>query len=107
MDLSDAYSVLSNVYVNFCKSAKCFYVYTYTPKYDPETKRTLKKNVQSIGKITSEDGLGEILFNGKFLNANPGIVDFKVLRTAKNKIHIEPINKKAPFDAQALSKEHQ
>lgn len=102
MDLSSAYSVLSNVYANYSRASDCFYVYTYRPFYDPEKKRTLKKDIQSIGKILSADGIGTIEFNSRFLNANPGFVDFKVKRTARNKIHIEPVSRKAPYDAGAL-----
>lgn len=43
MNLSSAYSVLSNVYANYSRASDCFYVYTYRPFYDPEKKRTLKK----------------------------------------------------------------
>lgn len=102
MNLSSAYSVLSNVYANYSRASDCFYVYTYRPFYDPEKKRTLKKDIQSIGKILSADGIGTIEFNSRFLNANPGFVDFKVKRTARNKIHIEPVSRKAPYDAGAL-----
>ena len=102
MDLSTAYSLLSNVYSNYSKTASCFYVYSYRPEYDPVSKRTKKKGIKSIGKIMAEDGFGEIIFNSKFLNANPGLMNFKVLRTAKNKIHIEPIMKKAPSEMGAL-----
>ena len=60
MNLSSAYSVLSNVYANYSRASDCFYVYTYRPFYDPEKKRTLKKDIQSIGKILSADGIGTI-----------------------------------------------
>ena len=51
MDLSSAYSVLSNVYANFSKKSGCFYVYSYRPVYDPAFKSTLKKakNSPNIG----------------------------------------------------------
>ena len=45
MDISSAYSILSNVYANASKAAGCFYVYSYRPEYDAATKRTVKKDV--------------------------------------------------------------
>ena len=54
MNLEEAYGLLNNIYVNFSKSAKGYYVYSYRPQYDTVTKRTLKKDVTSIGKIFSE-----------------------------------------------------
>ena len=92
MNLEEAYGLLNNIYVNFSKSAKSYYVYSYRPQYDTVTKRTLKKDVTSIGKIFSETGLGEITFNSSFLNAHPGFVNLSVVRTGKNKIHIETKN---------------
>ena len=92
MDLEEAYGLLNNIYVNFSKRAKSYYVYSYRPQYDTVTKRTLKKDVTSIGKIFSETGLGEITFNSSFLNAHPGFVNLSVVRTGKNKIHIETKN---------------
>lgn len=89
MDLSNAYSILKNVYVNFSKVNNCFYVYKYRPEYDPTSKRTLKKDVMSIGKIRETDGLGRIEFNSKFLNIHPEFASLKILRTGKNTIHIE------------------
>ena len=86
MNLEEAYGLLNNIYVNFSKSAKGYYVYSYRPQYDTVTKRTLKKDVTSIGKIFSETGLGEIIFNSSFLNAHPGFVNLSVVRTGKNKI---------------------
>ncbi len=65
MNLEEAYGLLNNIYVNFSKSAKGYYVYSYRPQYDTVTKRTLKKDVTSIGKIFSETGLGEIIEPGK------------------------------------------
>ena len=84
MDLSSAYSVLSNIYANFSKKAGCFYVYSYTPVYDSSTKNTSKKNITSIGKISSESGIGLIEFNAKFLRAHPEFINLKVFRKAKN-----------------------
>lgn len=89
MDLSSAYSVLANIYANFSKKAGCFYVYSYTPVYDSSTKNTYKKNITSIGKISSESGIGFIEFNAKFLRAHPEFINLKVFRKAKNTIHIE------------------
>ena len=89
MDISSAYSILSNVYANASKAAGCFYVYSYRPEYDAATKRTVKKDVKSIGKIETKDGFGQIILNNKFLKEYPDFVDFKVERTAFNKIHIE------------------
>ena len=43
MNLEEAYGLLNNIYVNFSKSAKGYYVYSYRPQYDTVTKRTLKK----------------------------------------------------------------
>ena len=75
MNLEEAYGLLNNIYVNFSKRAKSYYVYSYRPQYDTVTKRTLKKDVTSIGKIFSETVLGEITFNSSFLNAHPGFVN--------------------------------
>ena len=83
MDISSAYSILSNVYANASKAAGCFYVYSYRPEYDAATKRTVKKDVKSIGKIETKDGFGQIILNNKFLKEYPDFVDFKVERTAK------------------------
>ena len=91
MDLSSAYSVLSNIYANFSKKSGCFYVYSYRPAYDVTSKTTLKKDVSSIGKISSAGGIGPIEFNAKFLKTHPEFINLKVLRRAKNTIYIEAI----------------
>ena len=93
MDLSSAYSVLSNVYANFSKKSGCFYVYSYRPVYDPAFKSTLKKDISSIGKICSEGGIGPIEFNAKFLKVHPEFINLKVSRRAKNTIYIEAVEK--------------
>lgn len=89
MDLSSAYSVLNNIYANFSKKSGCFYVYSYRPEYDISTKSTLKKDVTSIGKICTVDGIGTIEFNAKFLKTHPEFINLKVSRRAKNTIYIE------------------
>ena len=75
MDLSSAYSVLSNIYANYSKKSGYFYVYSYRPDYDISTKNTLKKDVTSIGKICTVDGIGTIEFNAKFLKEHPDLLE--------------------------------
>ena len=92
MDLSSAYSVLSNIYANYSKKSGYFYVYSYRPDYDISTKNTLKKDVTSIGKICTVDGIGTIEFNAKFLKVHPEFINLQVSRTAKNTIYIEAMD---------------
>ena len=89
MNIEEAYACLSNIYVNFSKVNACYYVYSYRPEYDPNTKKTLKRDIVSIGKIFNDSGIGEIIFNSKFLNSHPLFINLTVLRTGKNKLHIE------------------
>ena len=92
MNLSSAYSVLSNIYANYSKKSGYFYVYSYRPDYDISTKNTLKKDVTSIGKICTVDGIGTIEFNAKFLKEHPEFINLKVSRRAKNTIYIEAMD---------------
>ena len=91
MDLTSAYSVLSNIYANFSKKAGCFYVYSYTPVYDSSTKNTSKKNITSIDKISSESGIGLIEFNAKFLRAHLITNILKRHEALFNMMDIDPI----------------
>ncbi len=89
MNTTDAYSFLNNIYANYSKKTKCFYVYSYRPEYDAVSKKTLKKDVVSIGKIKESSGFGEIVFNSKFLGLHPEFINFTVIRPGKNKLHIQ------------------
>jgi hypothetical protein len=101
MTIASAYDVFANVYVNPNRKAGCRYVYTYTPSYSPEKKRTLKKNIKCIGKIMAEDGLGEVLFNRNFLTEHPEFMHLKAVRTGKKEFRIEERND--AFSAAAAS----
>lgn len=89
MSKQEAYVILKNIYCNYNKINKCYYVYSYTPAYDPISKKTKKQNVVSIGKITEENGFGPIQFNSKFLNQHQIFASLKVIREDKNKIVIQ------------------
>lgn len=92
MSKQEALEILKNIYCNFNRTNNCYYVYSYTPEYDPISKKTKKKNVVSIGKIFAENGLGPIQFNSKFLNQHPIFMSLQVRREGKNNIVIKEVD---------------
>ena len=73
----------------------CTYKNKWTPAHTdengnfvPGSSRPIRRN--SIGKINSPDGLGEVILYPEFLKQHPEFIGYKVVRTGKNTFDVTP-----------------
>ncbi|MCR5537632.1 MAG: hypothetical protein K6F05_09565, partial [Succinivibrio sp.] len=79
---------MPSVIVNKRKD-KCT-VSTYRNEYDREKKYNVKKDLKQIGTIYSADGIGKIIFNHVFLEANPEFDAWEVYRDGSRQFTFKP-----------------
>lgn len=62
------------------------YVITYRNVFDKDLKCAVKTGIKTVGKFISSDGSrlrGEVKFHDDFIDAHPGLDNFKVFKKGK------------------------
>ena len=65
-----------------------YVVLIYKNAWDPKLQMSKRVLGRSIGKIMSDDGLGEVIFNERFLSENPSYRDYIITKTGRGKYSV-------------------
>ena len=64
-------------------------VLTYKNQWDSKAKMSKRISGKTIGRILSDDGLGQIIFSSKFLKENPLWKDYIVTKVGRGQYTVE------------------